>query len=850
MSRERELIVTKGGEAKNPDMGFLKIVFVVSEGDEVERPDPSEFPTFGIWVSKGYQEVEERFKDGELFRLTQWNLQDEDRFSSTPTGPLPKHRHWALGSSAKTIDNSEFLPIFRCPPPNKNTGLMEDTVAPHNKPFFVIHEGYLFGPFTIAAYQENRGLKVAPYQQSLFSLKNQYVFKAELSALEDDGSIVRTSGEEGLSASEYLISFKRLNGLREGCLAQEDFISDEQLISFFSKAKIGKKGGILSRKEAEKLKVGIGDLIKKNQVQSNADRTKRLTGMLDRYLSESDVGEEIINEFLSGSDGRLFLKKHVDENPALLDRFLGEAKKKAAEEKEQLDAEKVELEDKIKTLRDQASAQKNRVEEEKRKASEEIESVRHDSKEQIEKIRAQSKEELEEERKNRFGQLEVELSNAQSKLASVKDELQEKYSEIDDVSSYREIKQKIEYLKHQEFETRKAVETQQQLLNSTSLGEKATEVKTIIDILRGRSIDGADEEKYSFVSPSLATTVPVSGEEYVQTLVDLLEDDSHTISFAELSNLLICLQQSFLTVLSGPPGSGKTSSILKIAEHSGLRDGTEDCFLNIPVSRGWVSSRDFIGFNNSLKGIYQPAKTGLYQFLRQGECSEADDYLRLILLDEANLSSIEHYWSEFLALCDKEGRARPIDTGVAGEKRYLSVPEGIRFVATINNDSTTEALSPRLCDRVPVVSMAAPHLSNVRQVASGTLDGVVTYSQLEQWFNGEEFEEAPSLINDFIERMERLDREFGGAIRVSPRKKNAISKYYATASGYLGHLGAVDFALSQYLLPLLVGHGKPFGRRLESLLELSVRNDLKRTESIIDSILKSGEMYVDSYSFF
>ncbi|WP_444917716.1 hypothetical protein [Microbulbifer sp. JMSA003] len=850
MSKERELIVAKGGQAKNPDMGSLKIVFVISENNSVDQPDQSEFPTAGIWISKGYQELEARFKEGELFRLTRWNLQDSDRLSATPVGVLQKHRHWAFGSSVKTIDNSEFLPIFRCPPPDKNTGLMEETVATHNKPFFVNHNGFVYGPFTIAAYEEDKGLKVAPYQQSLFSLKNQYVFKVEYSALDNARSVAKALGSDGLGSYEYLISFKRLNELSENSLEQEDFISDEQLISYFSKAKIGKKNGILSRREAEKLKAGIADLLKKNQIQSNKERTKRLSELLDRYLSDSDVGEEIVSDFLTSSIGKSFLKGYVDKNPALLDRFLGEAKKKATEEKERLDTEIAELEDKIETLRDQASAQKTRVEEEKRKATEEIEEVRVVSKAQIEKIRAQSKEELEEERKIRSGQLETELSNAQEKLADVKVDLEEKYKEINDVKSYQEIKQKIDYLKQHEYETKKAVETQQQLLNSTSLGEKATEVKTIIDILRGRSIDGADEEKYSFTPPKMAATVPVNGEEYIQTLVDLLDDDSHTLSFAELSNLLICIQQSFLTVLSGPPGSGKTSSILKIAEHSGLRAGTEDCFLNVPVSRGWVSSRDFIGFNNSLKGVYQPAKTGLYQFLRRGEDEEANSYLRLILLDEANLSSIEHYWSEFLSLCDKEGRSRPIDTGIVGDKRLLRVPDGVRFTATINNDSTTEALSPRLCDRVPVISMAAPHFSNIQQVASGTLDGVVSYAQLEKWFNRDDFEEAPSLINDFIERMERLDREFGGAVRISPRKRNAISKYYSVASGYLGHLGAVDFAISQYLLPLISGHGKPFSRRLESLLELSVRNELKRSESIIDNILKSGEMYVDSYSFF
>jgi len=359
------------------------------------------------------------------------------------------------------------------------------------------------------------------------------------------------------------------------------------------------------------------------------------------------------------------------------------------------------------------------------------------------------------------------------------------------------------------------------------------------------------QKSFCYKPVKLSSTIPEKAHEYIQSILELFDDEGYSSSFEEVANLLICIQQSFLTVLAGPPGSGKTSTALKIAEYQGLTGTKSSHFLNVPVSRGWVSSRDFVGFNNSLKGIFQPAKTGVYQFLKeQRDIDQSDLILSLILLDEANLSPIEHYWSDFLALCDPEGSGRPIDTGLTGEDRYLPVPPNLRFIATINNDGTTEPLSPRLCDRVPIISMATPSINSGKDIASSFLDGAIPYKRLESWFGCQPSEhDEPSLITDFFQKMEKSDKDLGMPIRVSHRKKNAIRKYYQAASIYISHIEAVDFALSQYALPLISGHGKLFAKRLKVLLESAISNDLKRTEYTLNAILDSGETYVDSYSF-
>ncbi len=69
-------------------------------------------------------------------------------------------------------------------------------------------------------------------------------------------------------------------------------------------------------------------------------------------------------------------------------------------------------------------------------------------------------------------------------------------------------------------------------------------------------------------------------------------------------------------------------------------------------------------------------------------------------------------------------------------------------------------------------------------------------------------------------------------------------------SKYIGQFAAIDFALSQHALPLISGHGKEFRKRLESLEGLAKDNNLKRTLALLKNMLKAGQTYIDSYSFF
>ncbi len=224
-------------------------------------------------------------------------------------------------------------------------------------------------------------------------------------------------------------------------------------------------------------------------------------------------------------------------------------------------------------------------------------------------------------------------------------------------------------------------------------------------------------------------------------------------------NLFILLTQNFLTVLSGPPGAGKTSisvilgDVLGLTEKSDRSDGSDllgrfdrtggtdpadrteeaECtesterFLPVSVERGWTSKRDFLGYWNPLSKTFEspdPRRSDALALLDAEARAGFDDLPFVMLLDEANLSPMEYYWGDFMRICDDRSRMNRIALG--GDALY-DVPDTLRFLATINSDFTTENLSPRLLDRAPVVTLpeTEPDFANLGDRGASYEDGEV-----------------------------------------------------------------------------------------------------------------------------
>lgn len=842
MNAMPELIVVRKQSLLHESSRIVQILFTRSKTGEIQEPDPRLFQTKTVWISTGYEKIEESFDEGELFLIEQYQETDKDSYSYDSTTLPSRSEYWAKGTAAKRLDPSQCIPVIRAELPDKGTGILSYGNNLPQGQFFILNEGDLYGPFT--ATQADDDIYAATVQSLPLGLSIGDIAKLPAKKLKQAGVFLQVSADEFATEIGYITSLKDIVAVMSARdIEKIDYINDTQLINYFARSKFGLRGKpALARKPAEELKAAVSLMTKQHQVASANERVERLLTILDQYLEQPELGRDIIHDWLSTSAGKTYLHELATDKPQLFENPSKETNTQRGSleaDLERLRAEKRKLESAI-------LAEKSRVQKARTEADKAIEDLNKRTAQQQQAGRQQV-----------MADLEVKIQDAETALSDKKNELDSLLNNVDHAATLQDLTKEIEYQERRKEELRGAVKAQERLLKSPELSDEAIKTQTLLDLIHGRSLSRSDAQS-TYTAPKLAQSQPSDGHTVIQAMVEHFDDGGRSFTFEETANLLVTVQQSFMTVLKGLPGAGKTSTAIRLAQayHIANQNGQGDDFLNVPISRGWVSGRDFIGFYNSLKGCYQPARTGMYQFLNNGAQPEARNSLRLVLLDEANLSPMEHYLSDFLGMFDAEGRNRPIDTGnPAQEQRFLHVPLNTRFIATINNDNTTEPLSPRLCDRVPIISMDLQEPNSTQHHTAFTLDGVIPYDILEGFFGvpnaaQQDDAELPLPLIHMLNLFEERNRELGPMTVISKRKRMAMQVYFSVAQRFMDESKATDFALSQYVLPLVNGFGQPYKKRLERVAECAQKNHLSRSVTILDDIIHSGDAHIGSYNFF
>ena len=344
--------------------------------------------------------------------------------------------------------------------------------------------------------------------------------------------------------------------------------------------------------------------------------------------------------------------------------------------------------------------------------------------------------------------------------------------------------------------------------------------------------------------------VEMNAEQVVQRLRNTLESAGRSISKDEAYNLLISITQNYITVFAGEPGTGKTSICKLYAKAMGLYSNR---FAQILVERGWTSNKDLVGYYNPLTKQLEETQPMFSKCIKQLDSENRRGIVQapyLVLLDEANLSPIEYYWSTFNHFCDSP------------EEQQVSYPNGItyrfgselKFLATINYDQTTSDLSPRFLDRAWVIPMNTVVFDNViSNMADDSIvpnnDTIVSLKDLNELFDWrtQPDKQMNQVTKNRISTVVSKFREAGHI--VSARSINAIWHYYLVAEKYMSSKEvALDFAIAQKLLPQLSGNGKKYLDFLNSLMSICKENQLTRSALIIDRIIKTSEH--EFYAYF
>lgn len=343
----------------------------------------------------------------------------------------------------------------------------------------------------------------------------------------------------------------------------------------------------------------------------------------------------------------------------------------------------------------------------------------------------------------------------------------------------------------------------------------------------------------------------------------------------EILNIYLCLFGGFLTIFKGAPGSGKTSicrivsEVLSLDTPAKLEEHNPEfpyCSRYVPVSveRGWSSRRDLIGFYNSLTRTFDKADARLFDLLtlmdQEARHPEAGaDLPGLVLLDDANLSSMEYYWADFMTM---EEDAPVRGTISLGENYMLEIPRSLHFAASIQSDHTTEPLSARLLDRAWVISL--PERSLVRAQSQFDQDDylysfLISEDQLESVF-------APAAGGlDLPEELEEILSAFWhlfeeAALPMSIRTETALRRYVLGAMRWFEAdendeqrnegIIALDYAVAQRLIPRLSGSSERFRSILEKMKKTAQTAHLTLSASLLDEIMEKGDDSMQFYQFF
>ena len=477
-------------------------------------------------------------------------------------------------------------------------------------------------------------------------------------------------------------------------------------------------------------------------------------------------------------------------------------------------------------------------------------------------------------------QMDAEYKDLCTKLESVKKFLGAAESILDLQKKQDEYQKEVDYLenhkKHLNSDTKDLEVAFQQLVSNPH--EKMVSIafdgfmasKMLHAAAQWEAEEAIQQQEDMINRINNVPTTEKSPEELVEYLCRTIQLVRPTYSKNTIVNIAICLTQGFLTVFSGEPGCGKTSICNIFGEVLGLNKITEyvECgeksidsvrrYVPVSVERGWTSKRDFVGYYNPLSKTFDKSNRRVYDALYQLDKEKNEKICKLpyvILLDEANLSPMEYYWSDFMNICDDLGPQSNVNLG---ENYILNVPETLHFFATINNDHTTETLSPRLIDRAWIISLPQQYNTMIaeEEIPAEQID-IVTWQSLREAFIPEKEECVLSAeiqrIYDAVIMKLREKR-----ISISPRIDRAIKRYWTIAAKRFemdetrtdAETVALDYAVAQRILPKIAGNGENFENWLNEFRSLCSSDGLNMSAKILQDIVERGNQQMKYYQFF
>ncbi|MCI5197620.1 MAG: hypothetical protein D3919_15650, partial [Candidatus Electrothrix sp. AW5] len=473
-------IVLKDKSKHNPRSGEVK-PYLKEENKKFSVVTSDDFPQKGlIFVSRGYDQLNEKFDDNELFRI-QYNETDPTKDSG---GPCSYH---AYGADAKKLRSLELFHIV-----DKNVDFEKRQILglPYKptRDIFITREefpGYLFGPFQHTSSRDSDG----NYTVSLKAYPSLHYINSSV-----DWSILKVQKD---TFKIFDIGFQKIwlcsiQDLASTDYEIQDFISKEQLVKWANDL-VPSSEDRITKRELSKLKNTISYIQHQDKGLAES-RSKQLSNIFDELKIWQEDRSTLIDKFLSTEKGQKSIDQYLNNNSQ---KFEAQLKEKYGAKEEDYKKRILELEER------------------KQEAESSLAELQNDLEATQDRVNQRQQEELDEQRL----ELKLEVEN----LRNQKDEMTR---EVLNISKIKELGEEVKYLERKKDDLRNEhskLKSQKRELSrgirneQTELLEKLTELKPYIDILNGLEIS-SDQSVKQHKNVNRRKDAPITLEEFISEI--------------------------------------------------------------------------------------------------------------------------------------------------------------------------------------------------------------------------------------------------------------------------------------------------------------------------------------------
>lgn len=715
---------------------------------------------------------------------------------------------------------------------------------------------YVGRVYTNEILVEDNGKLYGPFD---YDKKDDYII---LTGRRENNYLVAEYSEEKLKNSIYEISDKPegIDSINESIkliLKSEvkslfdtqkkiDWIDDDKLIEYLGNVLKRQKSN--TKDEIRRIKENLDELVTENsEMLLEGERKERIFHLLGMQEEHDELVRLIVNAAMEDDTLTSEIVDYISKNHF---DIIEKNSTELEEYKKKIEALQVEEESLNRGI-EQAKDNLGELEEQARKnQGQELELI----KEQIEEAEAEKQKLTEEiERKRKETNLLDDIEGLRNKISELKEEARA-------AKATKEVRENDlnETKRKQEDLDKELKEIIKNFNDGTTTVVSKLEKDFMAKVLR--EISSEDKTNIISFDESLIYAESMTGENLIDRVQNVLINKAgRNVSYNDVVNYLTCIGQGFITTFAGLPGTGKTSLCTLIAKALGLAriDGNKR-YIEISVERGWTSIKDYIGYYNPLTKQLEKSNSEIFDaFYRMNIEKERESKKApmMVLLDEANLSPIEHYWASFIKNCDSDSTVE--------RKLYLggnvnwNISEALRFVATVNFDHTTEELSPRFLDRSWVIVLEPGMVDDdsFENADIGNSEYMVNYDDFKHAFVdvNEELVIDESIMNKW-KNIKGIFKECN--MYIMPRNVKMVLEYCKIACKYMQmdtpetRYAPLDYAIAQKILPTLNGTGEGYNLLFDKLQEECGNDNMPLCNKIIERMKKKASENMGYYQFF